>query len=112
MLCCQELLNDLELRNSDKNGGKMWTPDMAVKVTISDFHRTHEKAGRAEGLVGKGAKTRSVKKLRQALAELRAAQDLSNAETGPDRMYAASYREEIKKVEAELRRRRVKRSKR
>lgn len=87
----------------------MWTPDMAVKVTLADFHRTHEKAGRAGDLCEGSLKRLSPKKLRQVLADLQDAQGLSDAETGSDCMFAADYREEINRVNAELRRRRIKR---
>ena len=82
------------------------TPDMAFNVSLGDFHQTHEKARAAvevaeSGLLG----FLLISELKQVLSDLRAGQELTDAETGSDRVWATSYYKEIGLVQTELKRR-------
>lgn len=81
------------------------TPEMTIEVTLGDFHATHDRAGVARERTEKGKELDklSVPGLRQILADLRAGQRLTDAEDGPDFMFAADYSLSILAVVAELR---------
>jgi hypothetical protein len=78
------------------------TPDMNVRVSLGTFHQTHNAASDAKALLEAGIEKLSTAKLEEILANLRAAQRLTDAEAGSDFMYATSYREEIRQVVAHL----------
>ncbi len=78
------------------------TPEMDVEVTLGDFHATHEAAAQARDTLKGGVAGLSTDALNVALGKLKAAQRLTDAETGPDCMFATSYLDVISIVEAEL----------
>jgi hypothetical protein len=81
--------------------------DMKVEVTVGGFHRTHDVAGLAETIVAKGNLDKLLtSKLLNFLKNLEAGQRLTDAETGPDFMFAHSYTDSIRAVEKEIKRRR------
>ena len=78
------------------------TPDMRIDVSLGTFHDTHDVAGEALERVRKGLKGVGRKELKELLANLEAGQDLTDAETGIDAMYAMQYNDEIKLVRQAL----------
>ena len=83
----------------------MKTPDMSIDVSLGEFHGTHDKAREAEKIIEEDLSVFDEKTLIITLNALRTAQTLSDAETGPDMMYAPSYIEAINKVREELKKR-------
>lgn len=81
-------------------------PQMKKSVAHTEFHDTHDTAEAARDyLEGKDAKSLSTRKIRQLLGDFEAAQELTDAEDGPDFMFAASYKKEIDLLRKELKRR-------
>lgn len=79
-------------------------PDMNVKITRREFHKTHDKAQKAQKRVQDGNLYKlSTAEMQQILADLEAGQYLTDAETGPNFTYGPSYRSEIFLVKAKLR---------
>jgi len=74
------------------------TPEMKIRVSLGEFHSTHDRAHAAQRRVLDGLSTMSTNELTNALADLQAGQRLTNAEDGNDFMYASSYHQEIKMV--------------
>jgi len=83
----------------------MQMPDMNINISVDDFHSIRNKASDARELVEKGMEKLTIKDLRDVLRALTAGQRLSNAETGSDSMFAPNYREDIDRVQNELKRR-------
>ena len=83
----------------------MKTPDMDIDVSLGEFHSTHDKAHEAEKITEGDLSIFDEKTLIKTLHLLQSAQALSNAETGPDMMFAANYSEAINKVREELEKR-------
>jgi hypothetical protein len=79
--------------------------EMSIKVTVGEFHDTHDAAHQVEELLKHGAENLSVSELTDALQKLNAGQRLTDAETGPDAWCAHSYRDSIALAEKELRKR-------
>jgi hypothetical protein len=84
-------------------GPSQRTPEMSIDISLGDFHRTHDAAHEAVSLIKAGLDQIPSEKLLDILAALRAGQALTDAETGDDFMFAASYRDEIKMVEEAMR---------
>ena len=78
------------------------TPQMTISVTLGEFHSTHERAAAARKKVHTELSTMNVNDLKSVLTDLQAGQRLSDAEDGPDFMYASDYNDEIWVVEREL----------
>lgn len=83
------------------------TPDMSIHVSLGIFHQTHNAAINAKELLKTGIEKLSTAKLEEILSNLRAAQRLTDAETGSDFMYATSYHDEIQQVVDQLERRKA-----
>lgn len=79
--------------------------EMKGDVTVGQFHDAHDRAHKAEKLLRKGVRNVSVEELRSALAGLQAGQRMTDAEDGPDAMFAADYTTLIRRVKRELERR-------
>ena len=79
--------------------------EMNIRVTVGEFHQTHDEARIAVELIGNGVLGLSTPELREVLLKLLAGQRLTEAETGQDFHYARSYINEIEHVRAELSRR-------
>ncbi len=78
------------------------TPDMDLVVSLGVFHDTHSAAHQVKDALKNGVEKLSSDELRTALAKLQAGQRLSDAETGPDFMFAANYIDAIITVQSEL----------
>lgn len=80
--------------------------EMSVVVTVAKFHETHDAAIAAEASVKEGSlEALSTIQVLKLLRDLEAGQRLTNAETGPDAVFAHSYSESIDLVEREISRR-------
>lgn len=85
------------------------TPDeqvseMKVAVTYRDFHGTHDKALAARKLVreSKSLKGLETARLNEMIAHMQSGQRLTDAEDGPDFMFASDYNSEIRLCQNEL----------
>lgn len=80
-------------------------PEMSIEITVGEFHDTHDAAIKAKDLLKTDISKLSLSNLKKALKKFEAGQELSDAETGPDFMYAPDYRAEIKLIEKEIEKR-------
>ncbi|OHB02047.1 MAG: hypothetical protein A3A96_03505 [Candidatus Zambryskibacteria bacterium RIFCSPLOWO2_01_FULL_39_39] len=81
------------------------TPEMKIFVTLGEFHRTHNTAYVILGkMYGNDLSTWTPWELAEDLAKLRAAQRLTDAETGDDDG-GTDYRREIQLLQKEIERR-------
>jgi hypothetical protein len=79
---------------------------MKIKVTVGEFHSTHDKALAAQKIVQTSdLSTIPGQRLIILKGKLAAGQRLTDAEDGPDFMYATSYKDEITLIDKELQRR-------
>ena len=80
-------------------------PEMSIEITVGEFHDTHDAAIKAKDLLKTDISKLSLSNLKKALEKFEAGQELTDAETGPDFMYAPDYRAEIKLIEKEIEKR-------
>lgn len=81
---------------------KAKTPELNMDVSLARFHRTHDKAEQVVLILNSEPESVSVKALEIMLETLKAAQALTDAESGSDAWRATSYIDQINFVEKEI----------
>lgn len=76
--------------------------DMNIPVTHNEFHDTHRDAGEAKRRFEREKEHLTSDDLREIHRKLLAGQRLTDAETGPDCMFATSYHNDIRAVSEAL----------